>query len=104
MLGSNIATYFGGAALPYVAPDLGLTPVERTWVPDSNTLTSGCIVLVIGYLQDMIGRRVLLAIGLTLTLLGTLLYGLAHSFALALVGNILNGAGSVIQELTSVAA
>jgi EmrB/QacA subfamily drug resistance transporter len=73
-------------ALPTIGRDLRIDQTDLSWVVNAYTLTFGGFLLLGGRLADLIGRRRMFMIGLTVFGLGSLLGGLAGS------SNFLDGA------------
>ncbi|OCT44607.1 putative major facilitator superfamily transporter [Cladophialophora carrionii] len=100
-VGSQIPLYFVGGSLTYVASDLG--SASTGWLPVSNSLALAAVCPFCGYLQDMFGKRNISILGSILILVGTIVTATAHSFAQAVAGMTIAGAGASIGELTALA-
>ena len=101
-LGSQLILYNVGGCLSYIAADLNATSLEG-WLPVSNILAVAAVAPFTGYLEDLLGRRTI-AIGGALALcIGCIIFGTAHSFAQAVVGLSVAGAGAAVGELTALA-
>lgn len=101
--GSQINTFTIGPALPYIAPDLH-AGIQQAWIPNAASLASACVIPCIGYIEDMNGRRICLSLGIAFNIAGIILFGTAQSFGQAVGAQALSGIGSVIQEMTAIAA
>ncbi len=73
-------------ALPTIGRDLHINQTDLSWVVNAYTLTFGGFLLLGGRLADLIGRRRMFVIGLTVFGVGSLLGGLSGS------SNFLDGA------------
>lgn len=102
-VGSQITSFFGGTGLNYIAGDLNIGQ-ERSWINNCGSVATAGIVPVSGYIQDLIGRRGSLAAGLALSIIGVIINATAYSFAQLLVGGVINGIGSGMQELATLAS
>jgi EmrB/QacA subfamily drug resistance transporter len=73
-------------ALPTIGRDLHINQTDLSWIVNAYTLTFGGFLLLGGRLADLIGRRRMFVIGLTVFGVGSLLGGLSGS------SNFLDGA------------
>lgn len=100
--GSQVPLYFTGGVLSYMAADLGGEALtSSSWIPVCNTLAVASIAPFSGHLADIFGRRNITLIGSLLIMVGLVLTATAHSFAQAIAGMSLAGAGAGIGELTA---
>lgn len=74
-----------------------------SWLPVSNTLAIAAICPFVGYISDLFGRRNITLAGCVAICVGIILVATAKSFAPAIVGMVLAGAGAGICELTALA-
>lgn len=94
--------YFTGAILSYMAADIGGEALtSSTWIPVCNTLAVASVAPFSGHLTDLFGRRNITLTGSILIMVGLVLVATAHSFAQAVAGMSLAGAGAGIGELTA---
>lgn len=87
----------------FIAKDLQIGD-NLAWVSTCGGVAQACVVPCAGYLQDLIGRRGTLALGLLFLLVGIILTALAKSFAYLIAGGVIAGIGGGISELTAIAA
>jgi MFS family permease len=100
--GSQVPLYFTGGILSYMAADLGGEALtSSSWIPVCNTLAVAAVAPFSGHLTDIFGRRNITLIGSLLIMVGLVLAATAHSFAQAIAGMSLAGAGAGIGELTA---
>jgi hypothetical protein len=100
--GSQVPLYFTGGVLSYMAADLGGEALtSSSWIPVCNTLSVAVVAPFSGHLTDLFGRRNITLIGSILIMVGLVLVATAHSFAQAIAGMSLAGAGAGIGELTA---
>jgi EmrB/QacA subfamily drug resistance transporter len=66
-------------ALPTIGRDLHINQTDLSWIVNAYTLTFGGFLLLGGRLADLIGRRRMFVIGLTVFGVGSLLGGLSGS-------------------------
>jgi EmrB/QacA subfamily drug resistance transporter len=83
-------------AIPSIQRDLHFVPSELQWVVTGYALTFGSLLLVGGRAADIVGRRRLLAIGLTLFGLASLVAGLAQTALMLIVARLVQGAAGAM--------
>src|SRR3954463_13187244 len=66
-------------ALPSIQSDLGFTQSSLAWVVNAYLIAFGGLLLLAGRVGDLIGRRRIFLIGLTIFTLASLVCGLAES-------------------------
>lgn len=81
-------------ALPSIQADLGLGSAGITWVVNAYVLAFGGLLLLLGRVADLVGRRRMFVGGSALFTLGTLLAATAGGQELLLLGRIVQGAGA----------
>ncbi|WP_084644870.1 MFS transporter [Oceanobacter kriegii] len=82
--------------LPEIQQDLGFSSTTLSWVQNIYTLAFGSLLLLGARSGDLLGRRRMLMIGLTLFALSSLVIGMASSPAMMLIGRAVQGAGAAI--------
>ncbi len=97
-LGSSV-----NLALPSLQEEFGVDAVLLSWVNTSFLLSSAALLLPLGRLADLRGRKRFFALGLFVLLLSTFLSSLSPSFSLLLLFRILQGMGSAMVVSTGVA-
>lgn len=83
-------------AIPDMGTDLGMSESALQWVVSAYALAFGGLLLVGGRLSDVVGRRRMILLGLTLFAAGSLLAALAPGAAVLLIGRVLQGAGGAL--------
>lgn len=91
-----------GGCLSYIAEDLHATGAEG-WLPVANILAVAAVAPFTGYMEDLLGRRVIAISGAVTLCVGCIIFGTSHTFAQALVGMAVAGAGAAVGELTALA-
>jgi len=81
-------------ALPVMGEQFTMSSVTLGWVNTSILMTSAILLVPIGRLGDIYGRKRIFIWGLTILFLGTLLCGLANSAAIIIISRIVQGIGS----------
>ena len=88
-------------ALPTMGEYFDKNQTSMTWALNAYTLTFGGLLLLGGRSGDILGRRRMFIIGLALFTLGSLLGGLATTYAFLLFGRVIQGVGGAIASPTA---
>jgi MFS family permease len=83
-----------GVALPSIQTDLGLTTSQLQWVVSAYVLGYGGLLLLGGRAADLLGRRRVLIIGLSVFTLASLVGGLVDDGTLLIITRFLKGASA----------
>jgi MFS family permease len=83
-----------GVALPSIREDLGLTTAQLQWIVSGYVLGYGGLLLLGGRAADLVGRRKILLIGLSVFTLASLLGGLVSDPNLLIATRFLKGASA----------
>jgi len=90
-------------ALPRIASSLKASFSDLQWVVDAYALTLAALLLTAGALADLIGRRVVFAVGLVLFALASLLCALSPTALFLILARGGQGIGGAIMFATSLA-
>jgi EmrB/QacA subfamily drug resistance transporter len=90
-------------ALPKIAVDLHASFSDIQWVIDAYALTLAALLLTAGALADLLGRKIIFAIGLGLFSITSLLCGLAPDSTFLILARGGQGIGGAIMFSTSLA-
>ena len=88
-------------ALPSMARYFDKTQTDMTWAINAYTLAFGGLLLLGGRAGDILGRRQMFIVGLSLFTLGSFLGGAAPTFQLLLAGRVIQGIGGAIASPTA---
>ena len=80
-------------ALPQIQRDLHFTQSNLTWVLNGYLITFGSFLLLAGRLGDLIGRRRIFLVGVTVFTLASAACGLADSQGQLIVARFVQGLG-----------
>jgi EmrB/QacA subfamily drug resistance transporter len=83
-------------ALPSIQADLGFSQSSLAWVVNAYLIAFGGLLLLVGRLGDLIGRRRIFLSGLTVFTLASLACGLAHSQAMLIGARFVQGVGGAM--------
>ena len=84
-------------ALPAIRTDLGVTQAELEWVVAAYALTFASLLLTGGKLGDLLGRRLIFAIGLVVFTLSSLACGLSGTATELIAARAVQGVGAALM-------
>lgn len=105
LLGSFWSAYIitsVNVAIPSIAREFGSSPTYTSWIITSSLLVTSMIVLPIGRLGDVFGRKKTLFYGISIMALTSLLCGLSTSVTMMIVLRGIQGIGSAMVATTLV--
>ncbi len=85
-------------ALPSIQTDLGFSQSELAWVVNAYLIAFGGLLLLVGRLGDLIGRRRIFLAGLTVFTSASLVCGLADGRALLIGARFVQGVGGAMTS------
>ncbi len=83
-------------ALPVVIRDLDLTASQAEWLNASYALVFAALLLTVGRIGDLRGRRLVFALGMTIFMLSSLFAGASGSGEALILARILQGVGAAM--------
>jgi EmrB/QacA subfamily drug resistance transporter len=90
-------------ALPDIRTDLGFSPASLSWVQNIYALAFGGLLLLGARAGDLLGRRQVFVIGITIFTAASMLGGLAQSETWLLAARAIQGAGAAIAAPSTLA-
>jgi EmrB/QacA subfamily drug resistance transporter len=88
-------------ALPSMGRYFDRSQTDMTWALNAYALAFGGLLLLGGRMGDILGRRRMFIVGLSLFTIGSFLAGIAPSFGLLLAGRAIQGVGGAIASPTA---
>jgi EmrB/QacA subfamily drug resistance transporter len=85
-------------ALPSIQEDLGFSQASLAWVVNAYLIAFGGLLLLAGRLGDLIGRKRIFMIGLTVFTTASALCGLAQSQGLLIAARFVQGVGGAMTS------
>ncbi len=85
-------------ALPTIQADLHFTQSTLAWVVNGYLITFGGLLLLAGRLGDLLGRRRMFLIGLTMFTIASAVCGIASSQAMLVAARFVQGAGGAVTS------
>ena len=105
-LASFLTPFMGSSinvALSTIGTEMGADAVLLGWIPTAYLLTSSVLLIPVGRLADIYGRRRVFLGGIVLHTLSSFLCGIAPTFALLLAGRVLQGVSASMMSGTGMA-
>ena len=103
MLMPSLATSTANVALPSLARTFSASFQATQWIVLSYLLTITALIVAVGHLGDVVGRRRLLLIGTLIFAGGSLLSGLSPSVELLIAARVIQGFGAAIMMALTMA-
>ncbi len=85
-------------ALPSIQHDLGFSQSNLAWVVNAYLIAFGGLLLLAGRLGDLVGRKRVFLVGLTVFTTASALCGLAQSQVLLITARFVQGAGGALTS------
>ncbi len=85
-------------ALPSIQRDLGFSQSNLAWIVNAYLIAFGGLLLLAGRLGDLVGRKRIFLIGLTVFTAASALCGLAQSQTLLIAARFVQGAGGALTS------
>lgn len=85
-------------ALPSIQDDLGFTQQSLAWVVNGYMITFGGLLLLSGRLGDLIGKKTIFLVGLTVFTLASLACGIAQSQEMLVAARFVQGVGGAMAS------
>ncbi|MCB0631505.1 MAG: MFS transporter [Saprospiraceae bacterium] len=90
-----------GVSTGYVQKDFGLTDTTAQFLPSMVFIWFFVFSIPVGVLQDKIGKKKMMNIGIWITIAGLLLPFVSYSFSMALVAFICIGIGNTVVQVAA---
>src|SRR3954453_8244852 len=85
-------------ALPSIRDDLGFSQSSLAWVVNAYLIAFGGLLLLAGRIGDLVGRKLVFLIGLTVFTLASLLCGMAQTEAMLIGARFVQGLGGAMTS------
>ncbi|MBM9468900.1 MFS transporter [Nakamurella leprariae] len=87
-------------ALGTIGADLGVSAGSASWVLTAYLLSASVLTPILGRLGDMVGKRKIMIVVLSLLLAGAILAALAPNLGVLIIGRVLQGAAGAVLPLS----
>ena len=88
-----LATSATNVAIPHISGYFGSTIDEANWIITSYMIANSCLILMSGWLENLLGRKRFLKIFIGIFTLGSLICALAPNLNLMVLGRLIQGIG-----------
>ncbi len=90
---SCLATSATNVAIPHIAGYFGSTIDEANWVITSYMIANACLILMTGWLENLMGRKRFLKVFITIFTIGSLICAMAPNLNCMVLGRLIQGVG-----------
>lgn len=90
---SCLATSATNVAIPHISGYFGSTIDEANWIITSYMIANACLILMSGWLENLMGRKLFLKIFIGIFTLGSLICAIAPNLNLMVLGRLIQGVG-----------
>ena len=91
-------------ALPKVIEELALTSADAQWLNAAYSLVFAALLLLVGRVGDLYGRRRIFAVGMTVFMLASVVAGLAGSAPVLITARLVQGIGAAMVVPSTLSA
>lgn len=88
-----LATSATNVAIPHISGYFGSTIDEANWIITSYMIANSCLILMSGWLENLLGRKRFLKVFIGIFTLGSLICALAPNLNLMVLGRLIQGIG-----------
>lgn len=88
-----LATSATNVAIPHISGYFGSTIDEANWIIPSYMIANSCLILMSGWLENLMGRKLFLKVFIGIFTLGSLICALAPNLNLMVLGRLIQGIG-----------
>ncbi len=88
-----LATSATNVAIPHISGYFGSTTDEANWIITSYMIANACLILMSGWLENIMGRKRLLKVFISIFTIGSLICAIAPNLNLMVFGRLIQGIG-----------
>ncbi len=88
-----LATSATNVAIPHISGYFGSTIDEANWIITSYMIANACLILMSGWLENLMGRTLLLKVFITIFTIGSLICAIAPNLNIMVLGRLIQGIG-----------
>ncbi len=88
-----LATSATNVAIPHIAGYFGSTTDEANWVITSYMIANACLILMTGWLENLMGRKTFLKVFISVFTIGSLICAMAPNLNIMVLGRLIQGIG-----------
>ena len=86
-----LATSATNVAIPHISGYFGSTIDEANWIITSYMIANACLILMSGWLENLMGRTMLLKVFITIFTIGSLICAMAPNLNIMVLGRLIQG-------------
>lgn len=90
---SALATTATNVAIPHISGYFAATADEAKWIVTSYMVANACLIMLSGWLENLLGRKQFIKICISIFTLGALICTLAPSLNIMVLGRLVQGIG-----------
>ncbi len=90
---SCLATSATNVAIPHISGYFGSTIDEANWIITSYMIANACLILMSGWIESVMGRKLFLKVFIGIFTLGSLICAVAPNLNLMVLGRLIQGIG-----------
>ncbi len=90
---SCLATSATNVAIPHISGYFGSTVDEANWVITSYMIANACLILMTGWLENLMGRKTFLKVFISIFTIGSLICAIAPNLNIMVLGRLIQGIG-----------
>lgn len=90
---SALATTATNVAIPHISGYFAATADEAKWIVTSYMVANACMIMLSGWLENLLGRKQFMKICIVIFTLGALLCTMASSLNMMVLGRLIQGIG-----------
>ena len=90
---SCLATSATNVAIPHISGYFGSTIDEANWIITSYMIANACLILMSGWIESVMGRKLFLKVFIGIFTLGSLICAIAPNLNLMVLGRLIQGIG-----------
>jgi len=88
-----LATSATNVAIPHISGYFGSTIDEANWVITSYMIANACLILMAGWLENLMGRKLFLKVFIGIFTIGSLICAMAPNLSIMVLGRLIQGIG-----------
>lgn len=90
---SALATTATNVAIPHISGYFAATADEAKWIVTSYMVANACMIMLAGWLESLLGRKLFIKICISIFTIGALVCTLAPSLNIMVLGRLIQGIG-----------
>ena len=88
---SALATSATNVAIPHISGYFAATIDEAKWIITSYMIANACLIMLSGWLENLLGRKTFLKVSIMIFTLGSIICLIAPSLNIMVIGRLIQG-------------